>query len=118
MKRRNKILTAVSLLGLTAVFASCASQLYHPVSADASWASQKWEHTSVNDLARGRKYYVTHCSSCHQLHLPSEKDEKGWVESVKEMQEKARIPDSTANLIIRYLVTGSNKAVTDHPSPN
>jgi cytochrome c5 len=111
MTKSFKIFAAVSLIGLAAVFAGCASQLYKPMTVDAQWASQHWQSTTLNDLDRGRSYYVTHCSSCHKLYSPTAHDEKGWTEAVNEMKVKARIDDTTANLIIRYLVTGTNRAV-------
>jgi nitrate/TMAO reductase-like tetraheme cytochrome c subunit len=108
MTKSFKIIIAVSLSGLTAILAGCASQLYKPVASDAAWATQHWQTTSQNDLARGRSYYVTNCSSCHKLYSPQEHDESGWVKAVDEMKTKARIADTTADLIVRYLVTGAS----------
>jgi mono/diheme cytochrome c family protein len=72
----------------------CSRQLYIPSSTDA---------TKQAELLQGRKLYVGHCGSCHNLHLPKEYTADQWKKNVDEMQGKAKITDNEKMLIIQYL---------------
>jgi hypothetical protein len=90
----NKIKIIAVFLGC--IFFSCSQQLYVPVSADAIQQEQ---------LLSGRKLYVDHCGSCHNLHLPKEYNGEGWKKQLDEMQVKAKITDEEKKLILRYLTS-------------
>ena len=81
-------------LFICAILYSCATQLYMPSSADA---------TQQAHLLQGRKIYVAHCSSCHNLHLPKEYDATGWKKQLDEMQVKAKISEEEKQLVFNYL---------------
>ena len=82
-----------AILVLFALY-SCDRTLYMPASPDTARQQQ---------LLAGRKLYVDHCSSCHNLHLPHEYDSAGWIKRLDEMQEKAKITDEEKQLIFEYL---------------
>lgn len=54
-------------------------------------------------LLAGRKLYVDHCGSCHNLHLPKEYDEAGWQRQLDEMKVRAKITDEEKQVILIYL---------------
>jgi len=86
------IILFVAVVGCVAF--GCRPQLYLPSSTNPS---------KQNDLLRGRKLYVNHCSSCHNLHLPSEYGAEQWKKNVDEMQERSKISDNEKQLILQYL---------------
>lgn len=75
---------------------SCSRSLYLPVSTDQAKQQQ---------LLSGRKIYVDHCGSCHNLHLPKEYDAVGWKKQLDEMQAKAKISEDEKQLVLRYLTS-------------
>ena len=78
------------------VLYSCRQTLYMPQSSDAA---------KQQELLSGRTLYVDHCSSCHNLHLPKERDAIGWKKQLDEMQVKAKITDGEKELIYKYLTS-------------
>ncbi len=90
---KNKIIVSILFCGL---LYGCSRTLYTPVSADVALQQQ---------LLTGRKLYVDHCSSCHNLHLPKEYDSAGWKKELNEMQPKAKITDEEKHLIFQYLTS-------------
>jgi mono/diheme cytochrome c family protein len=74
---------------------SCSSQLYVPKVAAST--------VSVEDLKTGRDIYVKKCSSCHQLFLPNQYNEKSWSFNLTDMQERAKITDAEKQLIYQYI---------------
>ena len=73
---------------------SCSRQLYMPSSSDEAKQA---------GLLKGRKLYVNHCGSCHNLHLPKEYNADQWKKNVDEMQEKAKITNKEKQLILQFL---------------
>jgi mono/diheme cytochrome c family protein len=61
----------------------------------------------LDSLSEGRRLYVGHCGSCHNLYLPGRYDAAEWEKNVNEMQEKGQISDSQKAKILTYLKTGS-----------
>jgi hypothetical protein len=57
----------------------------------------------LEDLQVGRKHYISSCSSCHSLHLPSQFTPKEWEKIMVEMQPKAKIGDARRDSIMTYL---------------
>ncbi len=72
----------------------CSRQLYMPSSMDEAKQAE---------LLQGRKLYVNHCSSCHNLHLPKEYNAEQWKLNIDEMQDKAKITDKENLLIFQFL---------------
>jgi cytochrome c2 len=88
-------------LGSILLLASCSSQLYIPIEATST--------VSLEDLKTGREIYVKKCSSCHQLHLPSQYTEKVWSLNLNEMQVRAKITDAEKQLIYQYITSEPKK---------
>ena len=81
---------------LCSIILSCSPLLYIPSSADALQQQQ---------LLAGRKLYVDHCGSCHNLHLPYEFTAEVWVNKIDKMQFRAKINDKEKQLIFQYLTS-------------
>ncbi len=83
---------------ITLIFSSmiygCTPTLYLPESSNAYQQEQ---------LLKGRKLYVSHCSSCHNLHFPIEYDSSGWEIQLEKMEYRAGITDKEKQLIYDYL---------------
>src|SRR5262250_1095922 len=90
MKRRCFIVFSLVCCAILA----CKPLLYIPSSSDAG---------KQDELLQGRKLYVNHCSSCHNLHLPNEYNADEWKRNVDEMQQKAKITDGEKQLILEFL---------------
>ncbi len=88
--RRKEIFIAI----LCYMIVSCSQQLYLPVSSDEK---------QQQDLLTGRKLYIDHCSSCHNLHLPNEYSGEIWAMKIDEMQQRAKITEAEKLLILKYL---------------
>ena len=83
------------LVGAVLLLISCSSQLYVPKEAAST--------ASLEDLKTGRDIYVKKCSSCHQLFLPKEYNEKAWSLNLTDMQDRAKITDAEKQLIYQYI---------------
>ena len=89
----NKLKTTLAGLAVLLIIC-CTPQLYIPMSTDQA---------QQEILLKGRKLYVGHCGSCHNLHLPKERDKEAWFRQLNVMQEKAKITDQEKELIFQYL---------------
>jgi len=78
------------------VLISCGSPLYLPATASAE--------SSLEQLKQGRELYVSHCASCHALHLPKQFNTKEWAVNLDLMQARAFISDDQKKLIYHYLI--------------
>src|SRR5262245_13754859 len=72
---------------------------------DVSRAATRWPGMSADALAHGRRLYQARCASCHAPVMPREVPEREWAGHVVEMQERAHLSDTEAELVTRYLVT-------------
>ncbi len=90
---KGKYIWMISIL----LFASCSSKLYKPDEANSNYTA------SIEDLKKGRKLYISKCSSCHALHLPSQYKKEEWPHLVDKMEERAQINSSEKELILIYL---------------
>lgn len=90
--------------------AGCVA-LPHATPEDVSRAQQRWPEVNASVLAAGRASYVARCSGCHALHLPSEKSPDEWPRALDEMAQDAKLTPQDRELIERYLVTMSGRAV-------
>lgn len=91
----HKLITIIIII-ISFIILSCVVQLYLPVSSDPIIQQQ---------LLKGRQLYVSHCGSCHNLHLPNEYNANGWSKQLNEMQVKAKITDEEKRLIYTYLTS-------------
>jgi mono/diheme cytochrome c family protein len=83
-----------------ALIYSCSPSLYKPNVSDPELQSS---------LMHGRKLYVSHCSNCHNLHLPKEFSSDDWIKQVNKMQTRAGISDSEKVSILNYLTYNTKK---------
>lgn len=97
---------SVLLLLLCGLIYRCGSALYVPTVAD-----QDRTGIMLDSLSEGRKLYVNHCGSCHNLYLPDRYNAAEWEENVAEMQEKGKITDSQKAKILSYLKSGCKTSV-------
>ncbi len=93
---------AVLFFLLCGLIYRCGSALYVPTAED-----QDRTGIMLDSLAEGRKLYVGHCGSCHNLYLPERYKAPEWEKNVAEMQEKGMITDSQKAKILSYLKSGS-----------
>lgn len=101
---KNHLKTA-ALLALLALPFGCATLLPEPMAQDAVRSNALWPGIQLSDLQRGRKLYIHNCASCHELHLPSERESAQWERIMVKMQKKAKIDDATKDNIMQYLLT-------------
>ena len=78
---------------------ACSSALYIPTAETTSSSEE------LADLTEGRKLYIAHCGSCHNLYTPQSYTREKWIVQVDEMKKEAHISDGQADLILQY-VTG------------
>lgn len=91
---KKKIITSIIIA--VGILCSCRPTLYLPLSTNA---------TEQQELLTGRKIYVDHCGSCHNLHLPKEYSTEGWNTQLNKMQIKAKITDEEKQCILKYLTS-------------
>ncbi len=110
MERSRYSSAALAIATAIAVVLACSAALDHPTPQDAEWAQREWPGTTVQDLARGRALYVDKCSSCHNLHLPSEYAPEEWEGYVAYMVTEAKITPAEQAAIARYLAAASARS--------
>jgi mono/diheme cytochrome c family protein len=98
-KSLKRIVPAVLLL-----LGACSPALYIPSAADASRTG-----ISTDSLMIGRKLYVNHCGSCHNLHLPEQYTRTHWEDEIYFMKRKAKLTENEARLITQF-VSAHSKA--------
>ena len=96
-KSLKRIVPAVLLL-----LGACSPALYIPSAADASRTG-----ISTDSLMIGRKLYVNHCGSCHNLHLPEQYTRVYWEKVLPVMKQKTKITDDEARLISNFILARS-----------
>ena len=69
-------------------------------------ADQERTGILLDSLSEGRKLYVDHCGSCHNLYLPERYSAPEWEKNVAEMQLKGKITDNQKSKIVHYLKSG------------
>lgn len=110
MKSRD-LLRSLSRTAFAAGFAAiaCSPAVVHPVARDATWASEKWPGTTVDDLEHGRAVFVSRCAGCHNLPLPDSKSPEEWATVVGDMATGARLSAADQDLVLRYLSATSER---------
>ncbi len=92
-----KLKKIVVILVLGCIVYGCKPTLYMPASNDAS----------QQQLLAGRKLYLDHCSSCHNLYFPNQFTAGQWQNNINEMQLRAKITDEEKGKILKYLLNHS-----------
>ena len=86
---------------------ACAPLLPYPTPEGLSRINGDQPTVTLQDLQTGRRLYASHCASCHQLHLPSERTPEAWEKIVPRMGEKGKIAPVTCDSILAYLISTS-----------
>ena len=81
----------------------CAAALPAPNALDAQRIADRYPHTTVADLERGRALYSKRCSSCHQLFEPARYSGSRWQKELIEMRDRAGLKGDEERLILQYL---------------
>lgn len=102
MNFKYKYLSVFLLLLLLA--AACKTALYVPTQADAELTG-----IPADSLLMGRKLYVEHCGSCHNLYLPEKFTKQHWMKELPEMRQKAKISEQEARLIRNFILARSKQ---------
>ena len=115
--------TRISLLFIllfTAIIISCGRKTT-PAQGSATNTSpapaqnleyKKWALANMSSYHRGGTYYAANCQKCHKLKNPKSFTEAEWKDIMPAMQRKAKIADSTASIILNY-VLASKEGVED-----
>lgn len=98
----------VTLGGL--LLAGCAS-LPHPTPTDVAVAQERWPDASLGTLEAGRRAFVSYCSGCHTLPLPSSRSPAKWESILDEMHVEAKVPLHYQPLIDQFVLTLSERPV-------
>ncbi|MDE3056559.1 MAG: hypothetical protein KGJ59_01195 [Bacteroidota bacterium] len=101
------VVAASTVVAVIASIASCSGSIPEPTPSQSVWASDKWPGTTYETLVHGRELYIAKCSGCHSLHAPSEYSERRWSAIVDTMKFKAKLNDSEAVLITKYLASAA-----------
>lgn len=56
----------------------------------------------------GQNLYEKNCAGCHDLPNPTDFDETKWKKILPDMAGRAKIDETTQNLILGYVVTTAN----------
>ncbi len=89
----------IIVLIFTGLIIACSQSLYIPTTDTVA------NPLLVDDLTAGRKLYIQHCGSCHNLYRPEEFTKEKWTAEMGVMKVEAKINDRQAELILQY-VTG------------
>ena len=91
-----KIKIIILLISMYFLILACSISLYMP---------ENTNNETQKQLLYGRKMYVEHCSSCHNLFFPKQFSKEQWTKAIDEMQLKANISNDEKNSILLYLIS-------------
>jgi cytochrome c5 len=83
-----------------------ASATPPPAQADVERLGARYPDTTLAELERGRKLYLSRCTSCHAPVAPTSIPADQWPREVFEMSERAGLADEEP-LVVKYLVAQS-----------
>jgi len=86
---------------------SCANFAPPPAITPALIANARPDHASANDLATGRKLFVSRCLECHTLPSVTKHSPDEWPTLVSRMSGRANLSASDQCAIIAYLRAAS-----------
>lgn len=96
----NKISIIILFFVLGMALYSCSSSIPKSDTAHNNWAKKHWANI---DLAEGREAYVTNCSGCHALHIPSEHTGKEWNILFTDMMPRTGMNSKDSISVLAYL---------------
>ena len=59
---------------------------------------------TLKEMEDGKRLYVTHCTSCHNMKAPYDYTAEQWNRILPNMSKKAKIDDATQTSIRKYLL--------------
>lgn len=83
----------------------CTTQLPSIEKQHITFAQDKWKDVDEIKLQKGRTLFVSRCSSCHSLPLPSSQKETEWEKILDHMKHRAKIDKMEIDLILKYIFT-------------
>ena len=92
---------------ITLFIVSCANFASPPAITPAIIANARPDHASANELATGRKLFVSRCLECHTLPLVTKHSPDEWPHLVSRMSDRANLSASDQSAIIAYLRAAS-----------
>jgi cytochrome c5 len=109
MRGTRSFITVVLVALAMGVIACGGAPLPTATAADAKRAEKRWPGTTTEDLQRGRSLYRSRCANCHQPVAPRSIASAKWPGHVAKMRSRAGLRESEAELVLRYLITMSDR---------
>jgi len=91
------------------ILLSCSGAIPQPTIKQADQASQRWPGTNSETLAQGRQLYISKCSGCHSVKVPSLYSEAQWDTLLRTMGTSAKLNKDEYDKILHYVLTMSNE---------
>ena len=88
---------------------SCSGSIPEPTITQVERASQRWPGTNSETLAQGRQIYVTKCSGCHSVKVPSRYSEVQWDTLMRTMGTQAKLNKDEYEKILHYVFMTSKE---------
>lgn len=92
---------------ITLILTGCVSSLPTPRKEDLK--QDLFDTVGLNELFDGRTLYITKCSGCHSLYLPTQYSSSSWDTILTVMNPKAKVTNDEALRIRMYLTLYANK---------
>ncbi len=91
---------------LLAVACGCAGHGL-PVAgpADVARGARHYPDLTADELTSGRQIFASHCGACHAPPAPTSRRPEVWPGEIHVMKTRAKLDDTQARLVERYLVT-------------
>ena len=99
----------IAILSLTFMAACAATSRFAPTAEEMPALQSKVPGLTYEDANQGYKIYISHCSNCHRLHNPNEYTATKWAKVLPEMLGKAKIADTTQQLLVRNYLAAKSK---------
>lgn len=93
---------------LLLVACSCVT-LPHVTPADVERAQSVWPGAELPTLEAARSTYVTRCSGCHWLYLPTARAPRQWSVLLPKMALRAKLSANDRDAIERFLMVMSQR---------
>ena len=88
---------------------SCSGAIPQPTFMHVERASQRWPGTNNETLAQGRQLYISKCSGCHSVKVPSLYSEIQWDTLMRTMGTSAKLNKEEYDKILHYVVAMSKE---------
>lgn len=96
-----------------AMLTGCSSSIPIPTEDDVRTFNTSGDSISVDELRANRELYITKCSGCHSLHVPSQFSKNEWALILPAMNLKSKLNTQESERIKQYLTLYSTKR-TEH----